>query len=76
MDYKEEILALKDGESFVIPESDYGKAEIWLKHGTYFLFGIPMYGGRPFFEKAVSSMSKNSKDQVVDCIVKIIKSWT
>ncbi len=45
-----EIEKLKDGERFIVPESDYGKAEIWLKHNTYFLFSIPIYGGEPQFE--------------------------
>lgn len=43
------ITNLKDGESWTWPESDYGRAEIWLKNGTYFLFEIPMYGGEPRF---------------------------
>jgi len=46
---KEKILELKDGECYTVPESDYGKAEIWFKHGYYFLFGIPVYGGDLFF---------------------------
>ncbi len=27
---RKEILKLKDGESWIWPESDYGKAEIWI----------------------------------------------
>lgn len=46
------IRKLKENESFVVPESDYGKAEIWLKYKTYFLFSIPQYGGTPVFEEA------------------------
>ncbi len=45
-----EIEKLKDGERFIVSESDYGKAEIWLKNSTYFLFSIPIYGGEPQFE--------------------------
>lgn len=28
---KDEILKLKNGEHYTIPESDYGKAEVWKK---------------------------------------------
>lgn len=44
---KQEILKLKNNESWTWPESDYGKAEIWLMHGMYFLFEIPSFGGEP-----------------------------
>ena len=64
-----EIEKLKDGESYIVPESDYGKAEIWLKNGTYFLFEIPMYGGIPHFEKAYGT-------HMIDEIIKTINGWT
>ena len=41
MNIKEEILKLKHGEKFIIPESDYGKAEIWFINDIYVLFEIP-----------------------------------
>jgi hypothetical protein len=47
-----EIEKLKQGEKFVVPESDYGKAEIWLINDLYFLFSIPAFGGTPTFERA------------------------
>ena len=59
---KEYILNLKHGENYTVPESDYGKAEIWLIHETYLLFSIPMYGGIPQFEK---SYSKNRIDDMI-----------
>lgn len=52
MDAEKEIFKLKDGQSWTWPESDYGKAEIWLKNGTYFLFEIPQFGGEPFYVAA------------------------
>jgi len=66
---KEQILALRDGESYIVPESDYGKAEIWLKHERYFLFEIPMYGGMPQFSKAFG------KHQI-DSLIETYESWT
>ncbi len=69
MNEKNEILKLKDGECWVWPESDYGKAEIWLKNKTYFLFEIPNFGGQPQFEKAF-----NKHD--IDCLVDVVNSWT
>lgn len=69
MSDKEEILKLKDGESYIVPESDYGKAEIWLKNGIYFLFDIPMYGGTPMYH---DSYNKHGIDRMIDQY----NSWT
>jgi hypothetical protein len=65
---KENIEALKDGESYIVPESDYGKAEIWKKYNTYFLFSIPLYGGQPAFN---SAWGKHS----IDHMIKTYESW-
>lgn len=64
---KEYIEAMKDGEEFIWPMSDYGKAEIWRKNGMFFIFSIPMYGGVPCFEIALRS---------VDSVIKTVESWT
>lgn len=69
MQTKEQIQLLKDGESYIIPESDYGKAEIWLKNNYYFLFSIPIAGGEPCFEKVFFK-----KD--IDNLIKEYESWT
>ena len=74
MEDKEAIMALKDEECYTIPESDYGKAEIWYINGYYFLFSIPIYGGRPVFEQAVDK--HNSKEKQVDKVLEIINNWT
>ena len=66
---KEYILKLKDGESYIVPESDYGKAEIWFKHGTYFLFEIPTFGGKPAFFREFLKYE-------IDHMIKIYSSWT
>jgi hypothetical protein len=69
MSDKEEILKLKHGEKYIVPESDYGKAEIWFINDVYILFGIPCFGGDPFFH-AVYSKSKT------DEMIAVYESWT
>ena len=69
---KENIKELNHGEYFLIPESDYGKAEVWRIWDTYLLFGIPTYGGIPYFEKAYSPNKGNPADRIVEEINK----WT
>lgn len=49
IDIKSEIIKLKHGEKFIIPESDYGKAEVWFINDIYVLFEIPYMGGDPIF---------------------------
>ena len=66
---KEEIKKLKDGEVYVVPESDYGKAEIWKKNSRYFLFEIPLYGGEPLFINVY-------RIEQLDDIIKKVDSWT
>jgi hypothetical protein len=66
----EEILKLKDGESWTYPEGDYGKAEVWYKNGTYFLFEIPQYGGNPRYVQ-FTNYSTNVPE-----LVEAIESWT
>ncbi len=66
---KEQILELYEGESYIVPESDYGKAEVFLKHGMYFLFSIPMYGGLPVFVKAYTGDS-------IEDLIREYESWT
>lgn len=52
MNIKEEILKLKHGEKFIIPGSDYGKAEVWFINNNYILFKIPYLDGEPYFQDA------------------------
>jgi hypothetical protein len=66
---KEQILQLKDGECYIVPKSDYGKAEIWFKNGTYFLFEIPQYGGQPKFVEAYPPHR-------IDEMISKYESWT
>jgi hypothetical protein len=70
MNAEAEILNLKDGECWIWPESDYGKAEVWKKNDTYFLFGIPMYGGPPSFVKAYRGRGH------VGELIATVESWT
>ena len=67
----DEIKALNDGECYIVPESDYGKAEVWLKNNRYFLFEIPMYGGIPQFHSVFAV-----RDKSINEMIKIIYSWT
>jgi len=55
---KKDILNLEDGEMFLVPESDYGKAEIWCVRDCLFLFSIPMYGGSPCYKGVFYSPDK------------------
>ena len=67
--YKEKILELKDGKCWIWPESDYGRAEIWFKNDTYFLFIIPTFGGNPYYD---SHYNKNNIDKLID----VVNSWS
>jgi len=66
---KEKILSLKDGESYIVPESDYGKAEVWLKNNVYFLFEIPFLGGTPMYVGSYRIYQINE-------LIKTYESWT
>jgi hypothetical protein len=66
---KEEILKLKSGEHYVVPESDYGKAEVWRVNDIYILFEIPLFGGDPRFHCYYFSRD-------IDLIVETIEAWT
>ena len=65
----EEIKKLKDAESYTVPESDYGLAEVWKKNGWFFLFEIPQYGGEPMY---IGSYCEGREDE----IVKTIEEWS
>jgi len=69
MTYKNEILKLKEEECWTDAIGDCGKAEVWLKNGTYFLFEIPLYGGRPQFSGAFFNRN-------IDALINKIDSWT
>jgi hypothetical protein len=61
------ITKLKNGESWIWPESDYGKAEIFRIHDCFLLFEIPTYGGKPMFEGGYYRIN-----QLIDKV----NSWT
>ena len=66
---KEEILKLSHGEHYTIPESDYGKAEIWRIWDNYILFSIPTFGGTPTFNGAY-------RTSCIDDLLQEVDSWT
>ena len=69
MEWIDEIKKLKDGECYIIPQSDYGKAEVWLKNNVYFLFEIPFFGGEPVY-------SKHYYRYQLSLLVQDVESWT
>ena len=69
MNAKEEILKLKNGQCWIWPESDYGRAEIWLINDVYFLFEIPSFGGKPMYNDYFFKES-------LDALIVIVNSWT
>ena len=68
MNAKKEILKLNDGQCWIWPKSDYGRAEIWLKNGTYFLFEIPPYGGKPNYYCCYEVCQ-------IDKLISTVSSW-
>lgn len=69
MTHKEKILALKPGETYVWPESDYGLAEIKNADGGFALFEIPEFGG---IERFVRWFCREG----IDDLVREVESWT
>lgn len=68
MGIKEEILKLKHGEKYIVPESDYGKAEIWHINDIYVLFEIPYLGGNPYFQDTYT-------EKQIDALIDNISTW-
>jgi len=66
---KTEILALKHKECVIVPESDYGKVEIWRINDMFILFDIPMYGSKPMYYQSFRL------DQI-DYMINVINGWT
>ncbi len=69
MSPKEEIEKLHHGEHWTWPESDYGKAEIWLLNDTLVLFEIPQFGGTPMFIETFSPSQ-------IDKLIATVEKWT
>ncbi len=67
---KEEILKLHHGQCYTVPESDYGKAEIWKIWENYFVFEMSMYG------MSTPSFAKTYRTGQEEEIVELINSWT
>lgn len=65
----QKISILKTGECFLVPEGDYGKAEIWRIHKKLFVFEIPQYGGEPkFYDSYPVSLAAAVADVVLSWI--------
>jgi len=68
MNHKEEILKLKDGESYSSLQGGSG-FEIWLKYDTYFLFEIALLDETPRYTEAYSRYQ-------IDKLIAHFESWT
>jgi len=62
---KEKIESLASGELFIVPESDYGRVEVWRMHDVYVLFELPMYGGDPNY---IATYMHDSVDLMIEYI--------
>ena len=83
MDYlerdKQGVKTLKNGECYTVSQSDYGLAEIWYINDIYFLFGIPVFGGDPYYvDKFHAGNWRNpkEKEEVIAKILDIVHGWT
>ena len=66
---EKELKELSDGYSWIWPESDYGRAEVWRKNDRYFVFEIPQYGGIPQYHSSYGM-------SYVSDMVALIASWS
>jgi hypothetical protein len=69
--WKIEIEKLNSGECYTIPESDYGKAEVYFINDVYLLFGIPTFGGEPYFVQHFVADEKGISE-----LLKMVNGWT
>jgi len=69
MNHKENILKLKDGETYFIPLGEEAGGEVWKKNDVYFLFEIPQYGGNPMYSSHYSKFR-------IDELLNVVKGWT
>lgn len=70
----ESLLKLNNGEHYVVPQSDYGKAEVWLINNAFFVFEVPMYGGDPNY--ATNFPFARHKQKAAEQVMSLIDSWT
>ena len=66
---REEILNMEDGKPYYFNMINDGGAEIWKINGLYFLFEVPLYGGRPRYYACYGTAG-------IDDMIKTYKSWT
>jgi hypothetical protein len=68
---KAKIEALKSGEKWLWPESDYGKALAWRCENKLFLFEIPIFGGEPMYHN-----DYDFSDTDINKLIFEVESWT
>lgn len=69
MEILNEIRNLKDGQCFIVSESDYGKAEIWKINDVYIVFSIPYMGGEPTYHDTY-------KRHDINVMIEEINNWS
>ena len=70
---------LNNGECYIIPEGDYGKAEIWCINNTFFVFGIPTFGGEPTYDEHIfvgSDTHPEQKQKAINKVINLVYSWS
>ena len=67
--HKQNILNLKDGETYFINTGEESGGEIWLKNDVYFLFEVPQYGGEPRYSSHYSKFR-------IDDLINVVLGWT
>ena len=70
MNIANEIKAIQDGQCWIWPESDYGKAEIWMINDVFFLFEIPTFGGQLVYVKNYNGIGHIGE------LIAAVRSWT
>ena len=74
------LTELKNGQNYIVPESDYGKAEIWLINDAFFVFEIPTFGGQPNFEEVFPFTYKHKfpekKQKAINDVLDMVYSWS
>jgi len=65
----EQITKLKDKESYVWPDGDSAKAEIWFNGGYYILFETKLLSDELIYIKSY-------RENELDDLIKLVNSWT
>ncbi|MCG7852954.1 MAG: hypothetical protein MIO92_10575 [Methanosarcinaceae archaeon] len=75
------LMELRHGQHYIVPQSDYGRAEIWLINNAFFVFEIPLFGGEPqfsnhFWYNYAGKDLIEKKQKSAQAAMDLINSWT